>query len=53
MSAAGQKEDEVMPEVVDDYVNLPFDGQDDKSAGMVHILRPPELYPTMTESAYR
>jgi hypothetical protein len=31
MSAAGQKEDEVMPEVVDDYVNLPFDGQDDKS----------------------
>jgi hypothetical protein len=49
------KEDEEMPEVVDDIVNLPFHTQGDKHAGMVHqiTLRLPELYPSMTRSAYR
>ena len=53
MSAARQKEDEEMPEVVDVIVNLPIVRENDKTAGMVHIKRLPELYPSMTRSAYR
>jgi hypothetical protein len=49
------KEDEEMPEVVDDIVNLPTLKQSGKQAGMVHFitLRLPELYPSMTRTANR